>query len=468
MDDRPVSLFAPSPGVSALGTNVPELSVSELSGALKRTVEESFARVRVRGELSAVKFHSSGHVYTALKDEGAVIDAVCWRSQVGKLKIRPAEGMDVICTGRLTTYPARSSYQLVIEQIELAGIGAILKMLDDRRQKLAAEGLFAAERKRPLPLFPQVIGVITSPTGAVIRDILHRLSDRFPCRVLLWPVAVQGEGAADQVRAAIEGFNALPPGGDLSGEGIPRPDVLIVARGGGSFEDLMPFYDEALVRAVAGSRIPLISAVGHETDTTLIDHAADVRAPTPTAAAEMAVPVRLDLLCALGEMGLRGARALHRQVELRGQRLSTLGARLGSPGRLIELQVQRLDHASERLAPALSGRVERWRARLAETVARLRHPALLVAERTRYLAVSGDRLVSVAPRLVLDPARRLDSLSRMLDSLSFRAVLRRGYAVVQAADGHTVTSAGNIQAGEILTLRFGDDSAARVRADAHG
>src|SRR5258708_6473519 len=280
----------PPPAAGAPRLNLPEYTVSELSTALKRRIEESFSYVRVRGEVSGFKRHSPGYCYLALKDAEAVLDAVCWRGTAVRLTVKPEDGMEVVCTGRLTTFPGRSKYQLVIETMELAGIGALLKLLEERKQRLAAEGLFAEGRKKKLPFLPAVIGVVTSPTGAVIRDILHRLGDRFPRRVLLWPVAVQGEGAAAQIAAAITGFNALAPGGR-----VPRPDLLIVARGGGSLEDLMPFNEEIVVRAAAASSIPLISAVGHETDTTLIDLASDRRAPTPSAAAEIAVPVRLDL-----------------------------------------------------------------------------------------------------------------------------------------------------------------------------
>ena len=272
---------------SAMSTNVQELSVSELSRALKRTVEDAYSYVRVRGEISGFKKAGSGHLYMTLKDTDAVIDAVCWRGSASRLMTKPEDGLEVIATGRLTTYPGRSKYQIVIEQMEMAGEGALLKLLEERRKKLADEGLFDESRKQPIPFLPEVIGVVTSPTGAVIRDILHRLSDRFPRHVLLWPVLVQGEGAAAQVAAAIEGFNRIAPGGQ-----VPRPDLLIVARGGGSLEDLWGFNEEIVVRAAAASEIPLISAVGHETDTTLIDFASDRRAPTPTAAAEMAVPVQ--------------------------------------------------------------------------------------------------------------------------------------------------------------------------------
>src|SRR5882724_13585417 len=274
-----------TPAGETRGHNLPEYSVSEISRAVKATLEGNFQRIRVRGEVSKPNYHGSGHLYFSLKDEDAVIDAVCWRGTVGRLRLKIEHGMEVIATGRVSSYPGSSKYQIVIDSVELAGEGALLKMLEDRRKRLAAEGLFDADRKKPLPYLPEVIGVITSPTGAVIRDILHRLADRFPCRVILWPVAVQGDNAAAQVVTAIRGFNALPEGGR-----VPRPDLLIVARGGGSLEDLMPFNDEEVVRAAAASAIPLISAVGHETDTTLIDFAADRRAPTPTAAAEMAVP----------------------------------------------------------------------------------------------------------------------------------------------------------------------------------
>src|ERR1700674_1173417 len=296
MNDLPLS----APSASGQGSNLPEYTVSELSLALKRSIEGGFGQVRVRGEISGFKRVGSGHCYFALKDADAVLDAVCWRTTAIRLDLKPEDGMEVVCSGRLTTYPGRSKYQLVVDTIELAGIGALLRILEERRQRLAAEGLFAAERKKNLPFLPAVIGIVTSPTGAVIRDILHRLADRFPRHVLIWPVAVQGDGAAAQIAAAIDGFNRIAPGGP-----VPRPDLIIVARGGGSLEDLMAFNEEIVVRAAAASAIPLISAVGHETDTPLIDHASDRRAPTPTAAAEMAVPVRLDLIAELAGKAAR-------------------------------------------------------------------------------------------------------------------------------------------------------------------
>src|ERR1043166_6233252 len=346
MNDQP--LDAATAWGEPARANLPEYTVSELSQALKRSVEENFSHVRVRGEISGYKRHSSGHCYLVLKDADAALDAVCWRQTAIRLPIKPEDGMEVVCTGRLTTYPGRSKYQLVIDSIALAGIGALLRILEERRQRLAAEGLFAPERKKKLPFLPEVIGIVTSPTGAVIRDILHRLADRFPRRVLLWPVAVEGEGAAAQIAAGIQGSNGLATGGPL-----PRPDLLIVARGGGSLEDLMPFNEEIVVRAAAASGIPLISAVGHETDTTLIDHASDRRAPTPTAAAEMAVPVRLELMAELDAKAVRLAATLARSLGERRTRLEGLGRGLRHPRDLLGAKAQRLDDLGARLGPAL-------------------------------------------------------------------------------------------------------------------
>ena len=335
-------------------SNVPEFTVSELSFALKREIETAFPRVRVRGEISQPSFPRSGHCYFRLKDENAVIDGVCWKGTIPRLGIRIEEGLEVIATGRLTTYAGSSRYQIIVDRLELAGEGALLKLLEDRRKKLAAEGLFDAERKRALPFLPEVVGVVTSPSGAVIRDILHRISDRFPRRVLVWPVAVQGEKAAGEVAAAIAGFNRLPEEGP-----VPRPDVLIVARGGGSLEDLWAFNEEIVVRAAAASTIPLISAVGHETDTTLIDFASDRRAPTPTAAAEMAVPVRADLIAQTLDFGKRTIACMNRVLREAALAVTGLARGLGDPLRLIEERQQRLDVSGERLALATRGLVER-------------------------------------------------------------------------------------------------------------
>src|SRR5437868_5968175 len=396
------------PLTAPLQSNLPEYTVSELSMALKRSIEEGFSHVRVRGEISGFKRHGSGHCYFALKDAEAVLDAVCWRQTAIRLPIRPEDGMEVVCTGRLTTYPGRSKYQLVVDSIALAGIGALLRILEERRQRLAAEGLFAAERKKKLPFLPEVIGIVTSPTGAVIRDILHRLADRFPRRVLLWPVAVQGEGAAAQIAAAIQGFNRLAAGGPVS-----RPDLLIIARGGGSLEDLMPFNEEIVVRAAAASVIPLISAVGHETDTTLIDHASDRRAPTPTAAAEMAVPVRLDLIGELNTKSGRLTGGLSRLFTSHRQNLAGLARGLPDPQDLIGAAGQRLDDRAERLRLAADRRLRSAHHSLDLAAARLR-PAVLLADLDRSRA----RTAEFEPRLRAAMARYIDRSHHSLDNFA--------------------------------------------------
>jgi len=391
---------------ATLRSNLPEYSVSEISNLLKRTVEEKFAYVRVRGEISGFKRHSSGHCYLCLKDEEAVLDAVIWRMTAQRLGLKPEDGMEVVCTGKLTTYPGRSKYQLVIESVELAGIGALLKLLEDRKKKLEAEGLFAESRKKKLPFLPEIIGVVTSPTGAVIRDILHRLTDRFPRRVLVWPVIVQGEGAAEQVVAAIEGFNRLKTSG-----AVPRPDLLIVARGGGSLEDLMAFNEEIVVRAAAASAIPLISAVGHETDTTLIDYASDRRAPTPTAAAEMAVPVRLELLAELDAKRMRLMRAWTRSLGEQKTHLAGLARGLPDPASLIAQAEQKLDDRAERLRNGVAQLLRLRREQLNTGTARLR-PQLLKTE----LAQLDRRLRELLPRLTGATSRLLERQQRLIDS----------------------------------------------------
>ncbi len=442
--------------------NLPEFTVSELSTALKRTVEDTFSYVRVRGELSGFKRAASGHMYMALKDESAVLDAVCWRGTASRLSIKPEDGLEVICSGRLTTYPARSKYQLVIDSMELAGEGALLKLLEERRKKLAAEGLFDEARKRPLPYLPEVIGVVTSPTGAVIRDILHRLNDRFPRHVLLWPVLVQGEGAAEQVAAAIEGFNGIGPD-----DRVPRPDVLIVARGGGSLEDLWAFNEEVVVRAAAASEIPLISAVGHETDTTLIDFASDRRAPTPTAAAEMAVPVRAELLATVMDDERRLVAAIHRMLEERRVRLDGLARGLPDLDMLLgnwrqrhDSAVERLDNAIRRLLTERRQQAERW-------AGQIRPPQQVVDEAKRRLGREADALQRAGSRLLDRPKEQVKQLGSMLESLSFRRVLERGYALVRDAADKPVTAAGTLSSGDAVSIEFADGRAgARIDGDA--
>ncbi|MCL4156401.1 UNVERIFIED_CONTAM: hypothetical protein GTU68_065718, partial [Idotea baltica] len=347
------------------------MTVSELSSALKRTVEERFGLVRVRAEIGRVSRPRSGHVYLSLKDDKAVIDGVMWKGVASRLTVQPEEGLEVVVTGKLTTFPGQSKYQIVIDKMEPAGAGALMAMLEARRKALQAEGLFAPERKRAIPALPEVIGVVTSPSGAVIRDILHRVADRFPRRVLVWPVAVQGDKCAPEVAAAIRGFDALQPGGP-----IPRPDVLIVARGGGSLEDLWGFNEEIVVRAAADCTIPLISAVGHETDTSLLDHAADLRAPTPTGAAEKAVPVRADLLANVETLSARRLRAMQRKLRDARERAVQMGRALPKPQAILGEKRQRLDLAAERLPRALSAGIDRRKAAIAESRASLRPAAL--------------------------------------------------------------------------------------------
>lgn len=473
---------APAPA-----TNIAEYSVSEIAFALKRTVEEAYGLVRIRGEISGMKRAASGHAYFSLKDDKAVLDAVSWKGSLGRLAFRPEDGLEVVCTGRLTTYPGRSKYQLVVEQMEPAGAGALMALLEERKRRLAAEGLFALERKRPLPYLPEVVGVVTSPTGAVIRDILHRIDDRFPRRVVVWPVLVQGEGAAEQVAAAIRGFSALPAGGP-----VPRPDVLIVARGGGSIEDLWAFNEEAVVRAAAECSIPLISAVGHETDTTLIDHAADRRAPTPTAAAEMAVPVRRDLVVQVGQLAERQEHAVDLLLARLRERLDGLGRGLTRPEAVLDIWTQRLDDLAERLrlrsptvvAQLLGERLEARGLRLTELlhdrVRRIEAELECVAPRLLPVLVS-RRLEELAPRLEREAAglatairgrltrsaERLDGLARQLESLSHERVMERGYVVVRGGgDGRVIARLAEIGAEQDLELAFADGRLAVRRADA--
>ncbi len=447
-DDLSAGLVAKESG----GDNAAALSVSEISALLKRTVEDRFGFVRVRGELSGVKRAASGHLYLALKDEAARLDAVMWRGTVSRLAFQPEDGLEVIATGKLTTYPGRSNYQMVVERMEIAGEGALLALLAKTKARLEAEGLFATERKRALPFLPRVIGVVTSTTGAVIRDILHRLADRFPTHVLVWPVLVQGQGAAEQVAAAVRGFSALAPGG-----AVPRPDLVIVARGGGSIEDLWAFNEEVVVRAIAECSIPVISAVGHETDTTLADFAADRRAPTPTAAAEMAVPVREELLGQLAELGLRQRRAVVRPLQLGRERLEGRVQRLPAPQALLSPQMQRLDELAERLRRGLIDRTATARTALLQQAGRLSAPLLRArVERSR------DRLAAtrLAPTLVgtriAAASERLDSLARIMASLNPYRVLERGYVQVLSADGRTLTSKAAAATESALTLRFHD------------
>jgi len=433
-------------------SNVPEMSVSELAFSLKRTLEETYGRVRVRGELSGLKLASSGHLYGDIKDADSIINIVCWKGTMGRLSVRPEDGLDVIVTGKVTSYPKNSRYQLVIESMELAGEGALLKMLEERRKKLAAEGLFDAARKKEIPFLPDIIGVVTSPTGAVIRDIIHRISERFPRHLLVWPVAVQGEGAAQQIAAAIRGFNAMKEG---------RPDLIIVARGGGSLEDLMAFNEEIVVRAAAESTIPLISAVGHETDTTLIDYAADLRAPTPTGAAERAVPVRLNLMTQVMDDHERLTRGVARILRELGSRLETLRARLGDPERLLDIKAQHVDSLSSKLLHGFEKTLAVKNQRLAPLIPR--HPRSLIEEKARHAGLVGQSLSRAGSNLLKDPQKHLDHAMRMLESLSFKKVLERGYTVVRTADGRVVSDAADAGKEDVLSIQFRGDQTLKVR-----
>ena len=489
--------LAPPPASS----NAEPYSVSELAFALKRTLEDSYGHVRLRGELSKVTHHSSGHVYLTLKDEKAALDGVVWKGNVRNLGIRPEQGMEVIVTGRITTFPAGSRYQIVIESMEAAGVGALLAQLERLKAKLAGEGLFDERAKRPLPSMPAVVGVITSPTGAVIRDILHRIRDRWPCRVIVWPVVVQGDAASGQVSAAIRAFNALEPGGV-----IPRPDVLIVARGGGSVEDLWPFNDEALARTVFAGTIPLISAVGHETDTTLIDFVSDRRAPTPTASAEMATPVLAELRAGLAGLHQRMIQVSARLIEDRRTRLAASARGLPRPSDLTAAASQRLDYAASHLSGGLRrnldlqgnrltavaspmrpgllrGRVDQGQTRIHDLGGRLDAAIKRAGDATAYqqrledagrrmanclnkaVERQGDRLTALDAtrrmglsigKQIADQTRRLESMDKLRLSLDPKRPLRNGFALVTRTDGSLVRQGGSLAAGETVSLMFED------------
>ncbi|CAN7161036.1 exodeoxyribonuclease VII large subunit [Pararhizobium sp. LjRoot235] len=484
-------------------SNLTEYSVSELSGSIKRTIEQAFDQVRVRGEISGYRGpHSSGHAYFSLKDDKARIDAVIWKGTMSRLRFRPEEGMEVIATGKVTTFPGSSKYQIVIETLEPAGAGALMALIEERKRKLGAEGLFDQARKRPLPYMPRIIGVVTSPTGAVIRDILHRISDRFPVHVIVWPVRVQGDGSGNEVAAAIEGFNAFTAGGPIA-----RPDLLIVARGGGSLEDLWSFNDEAVVRAAANSQIPLISAVGHETDWTLIDYASDQRAPTPTGAAEMAVPVKAELEACVSALSARLKAAVTRQMDNRRQSVRALARALPSLDQLLALPRRRFDEASTRLGrglqmntankrraferisahlrpDVLATRINERRQKLSDRMIRAERivERLLQRSATRVSSAdaslrtlpgrllsqihrSQDRLTGLAGRadnaLLADLRRRRSTVTaqdRILQSLSYRNVLKRGYALVRDETGAPVKLASALSLNQVIAIEFADGS----------
>ena len=455
MSDDSYVFEGPAEAPEPARDNNPPQTISELAFALKRTLEDRFGHVRLRGEVSKVNFHASGHVYLTLKDDKAAIDGVIWKGSVRGLGVRPETGLEVIVTGKITSYPARSSYQIVIESMEAAGAGALLAQLERLKVRLSGEGLFDVGRKKPIPTFPATIGVITSPTGAVIRDILHRIAERWPCRVVVWPVVVQGDAASGQVANAIRGFDAMTPDGP-----IPRPDLLIVARGGGSVEDLWCFNDEGLARTVAAASIPIISAVGHETDTTLIDFVSDRRAPTPTGAAEIATPVLADLRFAVADLERRLDRAGSRLLEDRRTRLRAVARGLPArPEELVALAQQRLDHASSRLASGLQRNADLHERRLVAVGGRLSRALL-----DRAIERRGDRLEGVAARLAVPIPRRIEraqdrlhGLSRALASLDPKKP-KPGFARIDDDTGRMIASAAALSPGQAVTLVFPDGS----------
>jgi exodeoxyribonuclease VII large subunit len=439
--------------MSDTSSNTPEYTVTELATGVKRTVEDAFGHVRVRGELGRVVVAKSGHVYFDIKDEKSVINSIAWKGTASKFRFKPEEGLEVVIEGRMSTYPGRSQYQLIVESMEPAGAGALMALLDERKKKLAAEGLFDPDRKKKLPFLPRTIAVVTSPTGAVIRDILHRLRDRFPRHVLLWPVLVQGEKAASQIAEAIEGFNALPADG-----AVPRPDLIIVARGGGSIEDLWAFNEEIVVRATAASDIPLISAVGHETDTTLIDFASDRRSPTPTGAAEMAVPVRAELKADIETLGGRLVAALSRLIERRRTELRAAAGALPRPSSLMELKRQRFDLVAEKLDAALLGNVAMKRSSLLVLGAGLKPVALGrdISSKRERLVDRMRRLDMASTRAMTDRKSRLEQWGARLNSLSHEAALKRGFALVRDDAGKLVRQGAALAAGAAVELEFAD------------
>ena len=446
-------IYTSQNNVASAGDNAPYMTIGELSKRVKATVEGAFDYVRVRAEISRPTRAPSGHVYFTLKDDRSTLAAVCWKTVAGNLQVQPEEGLEVICSGKLTTYAGQSKYQIVVNQMEIAGEGAMLKMLEERRRMLAAEGLFDADRKRPIPQMPTTIGVITSPTGAVIRDILHRLNARFGVHVLVWGTLVQGKSAAGQVAAAIRGFDAMPADG-----AIPRPDMLIVARGGGALEDLWAFNEEEVVRAVADCSLPVISAIGHETDTTLIDFVADLRAPTPTAAAELAVPVRADLAAHISETEARLKRSISQRLESADQLVRIAAGGLLDPAEMIARRGQMLDYALAGLNTSLERVLAARRLDLSGLAGRLRPPETRLAEMSGHFTRLSDRLASTFGQMIERREQALNSAGKLLDAHSFERVLDRGFALVINAEGAPLKRASDAPQGAEVTLRFADAS----------
>lgn len=435
--------------------NVPEFTVTELSLSIKKTVESTFDHIRVRGELSRITIAKSGHLYSDLKDENAVINVVCWKGSVNKLSIRPEEGMEVICTGRMTTFPGSSKYQMIIESMELAGEGALLKLLEERKKRLTAEGLFDETRKKSLPFLPKTIGVVTSPTGAVIRDIIHRIRDRFPCHIIVWPVQVQGQGAEHGIARAIQGFNKV--------QSENRPDLIIVARGGGSLEDLMAFNEEVVVRAAAASDIPLISAVGHETDVTLIDFAADRRAPTPTGAAEIAVPVRDNLVAQVSDDSIRLTQIIKRLIADSLRSVDNAARILAHPHRMIEPLQQKFDNLADKLNTVFIHHLDRQDRALHGFSGRLQTPRTVLNQAEYKMQTIHDRLTRTTEPILSSRNERLISLSRLLEGLSYKNILNRGFAVLRDENGEVLADIKAVKTVETVEATMKDGSVILAR-----
>ena len=434
-------------------TNNPVYSVGEFSHVIKKLVETNFSYVRIRGEISRPSFPGSGHVYFTLKDMDGTIAAIIWKYTMARLSIRPEEGMEVICTGKVTTFAGQSKYQIIIESMEVAGEGALLKMLEDRRKKLLAEGLFKQEHKKPIPYLPERIGVITSPSGAVIRDILHRLSDRFPCHVYVWPVAVQGEGSATQIANAIDKFN------ELSGQTIvKKPDLLIVARGGGSLEDLWSFNEEIVVRAVFNSSIPVISAVGHETDTTLIDFVSDLRAPTPTGAAEKSVPVREELRARISELDLRLKTSFFNKMNNNKDRLNSLIRLLGKPDQIFDNKNQKLDFVFKDIENLFKTIFTEQKNKIVQYTQKLTPPKVLINNLDSKIHLLDTRFNNYLENVITSKGTKLNSLSQLLEASSFNRVLDRGFVLVMDNDGKAIKLSSEVAKNSNVKIRFVDET----------
>ena len=433
-------------------TNNPVYSVGEFSHVIKKLVESNFTYVRIRGEISRPSFPSSGHVYFTLKDVDGTIAAIIWKYTMPRLSIRPEEGMEVICTGKVTTFAGQSKYQIIVENMEVAGEGALLKMLEDRRKKLLAEGLFDQRHKKPIPYLPERIGVITSPSGAVIRDILHRLSDRFPSHVYVWPVAVQGEGSASQIANAIDKFNEL-----TDQTIVKKPDLIIVARGGGSLEDLWSFNEEVVVRAVFNSAIPVISAVGHETDTTLIDFVSDLRAPTPTGAAEKSVPVRDDLRARIGELDLRLKTSFFNKMNINKDRLNSLIRLLGKPDQIFDNKNQKLDFVFKDIENLFKTIFTEQKNKITQYTQKLTPPKVLINNLDSKIQLLDTRFNNYLGILIKNKVTKLNFLSQLLEASSFNRVLDRGFALVMNDKGKPIKLSKEVPKKSNIKIKFADE-----------